>query len=40
LEDPGVDERIVLRWNLGRGMGRVKTGIMIWHRTGTRDRHL
>jgi len=39
LEDPGVDERIILRWILGKWDVGVRTGL-IWLRKGTGDEHL
>jgi hypothetical protein len=34
LENPGVDEKIILEWILGKYVGKVWTGC-IWLRIGT-----
>jgi len=39
LEDPGVNERIILRW-IFRKWDMVVWTISIWRRIGTGDKHL
>ena len=39
LKDPGVDERIILRWIFRKIDGRARRGL-IWLRKGTGDGHL